>query len=46
MKMEPALDNILNGKPISYDIGLFNNERYFLNVIGIGFDAFANIQSR
>jgi len=46
MKMEPALDNILNGKPISYDIGLFNNERYFINVIGIGFDAFANIQSR
>ena len=46
MKMEPALDSILNGKPISYDIGLFNNERYFINVIGIGFDAFANIQSR
>ena len=46
MKMEPALDNILKGKPISYDIGLFNNERYFINVIGIGFDAFANIQSR
>ena len=46
MKMEVALDNILNGKPISYDIGLFNNERYFINVIGIGFDAFANIQSR
>lgn len=46
MKMNEAIDGILNGKTVLCDIGFFNKERYFINVIGIGFDAFANIQSR
>ena len=46
MKLEAALDNILNGKPRMVDLGLYNSERYFVNVLGIGFDAYANIQSR
>ena len=46
MKLETSLENILNGKPRKIDLGLYNGERYFVNVVGIGFDAFANIQSR
>ena len=46
MKLEASLENILNGKPRKIDLGLYNDERYFVNVVGIGFDAFANIQSR
>ena len=46
MKLEASLENILNGKPRKIDLGLYNEERYFVNVVGIGFDAFANIQSR
>ncbi len=46
MKLEPALDNLLNGKPRICDLGVFNGERHFINVVGIGFDAYANMQSR
>ena len=46
IKLEPALDNILSGKRRTCDLGVFNGERHFINVIGIGFDAYANIESR
>ena len=46
IKLEPALDNILSGKRRTCDLGVFNGERHFINVLGIGFDAYANIESR
>ncbi len=30
MKLEPALDNLLNGKPRICDLGIFNGERHFI----------------
>lgn len=46
MKLGPALDNLIGGRPRTVDLGVFNGERYFVNTVGIGFDAYANIQSR
>jgi len=45
LKLNDAINNIINGKRKTIDIGLINGQ-YFINVVGIGFDGFVNIESK
>ena len=45
LKINDAINNILNGKKRKIDIGLINGQ-YFINVVGIGFDGYVNIESK
>ena len=45
LKINDAINNILTGKKRKIDIGLINNQ-YFINVVGIGFDGYVNIESK
>ncbi len=45
LKINDAIDNIINGKKRKIDIGIINGQ-YFINVVGIGFDGYVNIESK
>ncbi|MDP6593217.1 MAG: diacylglycerol kinase family lipid kinase [Candidatus Marinimicrobia bacterium] len=46
LKFDDAVENLLTGQPKKIDLGVFNGDKYFANVVGVGFDAYAGNESK
>lgn len=46
LKFDAAVENLLSGQPRKIDLGVFNGDKYFANVVGVGFDAYASNESK
>ena len=46
LKFDAAVENLLTGHPKKIDLGVFNGDKYFANVVGVGFDAYAGNESK